>query len=132
MGTKAGSVKEILTNKLSVKAEEAIAEAQETENREKIGFRDRKIIEYENRIRQYSAPDKVFRYFSTYKLVDEKGNHEFMMTPEDFLRSISPGEKQPEHLGLDQYHQISTEEFNNIHPLKNLDESSIFYQLGSG
>lgn len=26
--------------------------------KEKIGFRDRKIIEYENRIRQYSAPDK--------------------------------------------------------------------------
>ena len=56
--TKAGSVKEILTNKLSVKAEEAVADAQDTENKEKIGFRDRKIIEYENRIRQYSAPDK--------------------------------------------------------------------------
>ena len=29
-----------------------------------------------------------------------------MMTPEDFLRSISPGEKQPENLGLDQYIQV--------------------------
>ena len=55
---KTGSVKDILANKLSVNAEEAVAEAQETENKEKIGFRDRKIIEYENRIRQYSAPDK--------------------------------------------------------------------------
>jgi len=125
------------SSKFNLNAEESLAhdlsEIEEDEIKvEKLGFRDRKIIEYENRIRQYSTPDKVFRYFSTYKLVDEKGNHEVMMTPEDFLRSISPGEKQPEHLGLDQYHQISTEEFNNIHPLKNLDESSIFYQLGSG
>ena len=60
---KAGSVKEILENK-SIKAEEAIASDSEEEtkgtgNKEKIGFRDRKIIEYENRIRQYSAPDKA-------------------------------------------------------------------------
>ena len=37
--------------------------------KEKIGFRDRKIIDYENRIRTYSAPDKIFRYFATYKAV---------------------------------------------------------------
>ena len=49
---------------LSLSAEEA-AEASENQSesdsgstKEKIGFRDRKIIEYENRIRQYSAPDK--------------------------------------------------------------------------
>ena len=31
------------------------------------------------------------------------GRHsEVMMTPEDFLRSITPGMQQPEHLGLDQ------------------------------
>ena len=78
--------------------------------KEKIGFRDRKIIEYENRIRQYSTPDKVFRYFATFKLVDEKGNHEIMMTPLDFLRSISPGEKQPEHLGLDAFIHVSPTE----------------------
>lgn len=35
--------------------------------RERIGFRDRKIIDYENRIRAYSTPDKIFRYFATYK-----------------------------------------------------------------
>jgi hypothetical protein len=34
------------------------------------------VTEYENRIRQYSTPDKVFRYFATYKVVDEKGNSE--------------------------------------------------------
>ena len=29
-----------------------------------------------------------------------------MMTPEDFLRSISPGQKQPDQLGLDQFIQV--------------------------
>ena len=52
------SLSEKLSGKFSVKAE---AEAREGPSNapEKIGFRDRKIIEYENRIRQYSAPDKV-------------------------------------------------------------------------
>ena len=49
---------------VSLSAEEAVeASENQTESdlgstKEKIGFRDRKIIEYENRIRQYSAPDK--------------------------------------------------------------------------
>ena len=48
---------------LSVRAEEEAngetqAESESGSAKEKIGFRDRKIIEYENRIRQYSAPDK--------------------------------------------------------------------------
>lgn len=29
--------------------------------RKKIGFRERRIIQYENRIRSYSSPDKIFR-----------------------------------------------------------------------
>ena len=33
--------------------------------------------------------------------------NQVMMTPEDFLRSISPGEKQPDHLGLDQFLQVT-------------------------
>ena len=44
-----------------------------SEGKKKVGFRNRKIIEYENRIRQYSTPDKIFRYFATYKIIDEKG-----------------------------------------------------------
>ena len=56
------TLSEKLSGKFSVKAEEeAVVEAREAPSNapEKIGFRDRKIIEYENRIRQYSAPDKV-------------------------------------------------------------------------
>merc|ERR1719435_207333 len=122
---------------LSIRAEEEslddLSEIEEDEIKvEKIGFRDRKIIEYENRIRQYSTPDKVFRYFATYKLMDDKGNSEVMMTPLDFLRSISPGEKQPEHLGLDQFMQVGVNEVGNVSTKLDLDPESVFYQLGAG
>jgi hypothetical protein len=72
--------------------------------KDKMTFRNRKIIEYENRIRQYSTPDKIFRYFATIKKWNEKLNdYEIYMTPEDFVRSLTYGVKQPEALGLDSY-----------------------------
>lgn len=55
------------------------------------------IIEYENRIRQYSTPDKVFRYFATIQVPHHHGDsYEPFMTPIDFLTSMTPGIKQPE------------------------------------
>lgn len=56
---------------------------------------DTQIIEYENRIRHFSTPDKVFRYFATLKVIDNE-SYEVFMTPDDFLRSITPGVKQPD------------------------------------
>jgi hypothetical protein len=53
------------------------------------------IIEYENRIRSYSTPDKIFRYFATVKIMSENTTLVFM-TPDDFLRAITPGMKQPD------------------------------------
>jgi len=53
------------------------------------------IIEYENRMRHYSTPDKVFRYFATLQ-VTSNDIHEVFMTPDDFLRSMTPGVKQPD------------------------------------
>ncbi|KMY88711.1 calcium uptake protein 1 homolog, mitochondrial isoform X4 [Drosophila simulans] len=97
--------------------------------REKVGFRERKIIEYENRIRQFSTPDKIFRYFATVRLQDATQTI-VCMTPEDFLRSIYPGIKQPDGLGLDQYRRYdpkSVGEQLNLH----LEKNSIFYKLGS-
>ncbi|GFG40436.1 hypothetical protein Cfor_01605 [Coptotermes formosanus] len=99
--------------------------------KEKIGFRDRKIMEYENRIRQYSTPDKVFRYFATLQVAHPSGeSHEVYMTPDDFLRSMTPGIKQPDGLGLDQYKRYDPK---NVHMKLELalDEDSIFYKLGS-
>ncbi|KAF7271360.1 hypothetical protein GWI33_015716 [Rhynchophorus ferrugineus] len=150
--------------------------------KEKIGFRDRKIIEYENRMRAYSTPDKIFRYFATVKLSrgdnvevymtpddflraitpgmkqpDEYENrirhystpdkvfryfatlqvqgptidqHEIYMTPDDFLRSMTPGLKQPDGLGLDQYKRYDPKTVQQRLDLA-LDEDSIFYKLGS-
>ncbi|XP_074502576.1 calcium uptake protein 1, mitochondrial isoform X2 [Sebastes fasciatus] len=99
------------------------------------GFRDRKVMEYENRIRAYSTPDKIFRYFATLKVIGEHGDAEVYMTPQDFIRSITPNEKQPESLGLDQFivkrfdgkdfwQKIAQERE------KFADEDSIFFSLG--
>lgn len=53
------------------------------------------IIEYENRLRAYSTPDKIFRYFATVKISSLEGS-EVYMTPDDFIRSITPGMRQPD------------------------------------
>uniref|UniRef100_A0A8C0XTW5 Calcium uptake protein 1, mitochondrial n=1 Tax=Castor canadensis TaxID=51338 RepID=A0A8C0XTW5_CASCN len=68
----------------------------EEKKKKRSGFRDRKVMEYENRIRAYSTPDKIFRYFATLKVINEPGETEVFMTPQDFVRSITPNEKQPE------------------------------------
>ncbi|XP_065339734.1 calcium uptake protein 1 homolog, mitochondrial isoform X2 [Cloeon dipterum] len=108
--------------------------------REKIGFRDRKIMEYENRIRLFSTPDKIFRYFATVKL---GGNleGEVFMTPNDFIRSLLPDMLQPEGLGLDQYKRYDPKtmtianaaESSSMHNKLELEleKDSIFYKLGS-
>uniref|UniRef100_A0A0A9YGL3 EF-hand domain-containing protein n=2 Tax=Lygus hesperus TaxID=30085 RepID=A0A0A9YGL3_LYGHE len=98
--------------------------------KEKVGFRDRKVTEYENRMRLYSTPDKIFRYFATVKLTTDDGFSEIYMTPLDFLRSMTPGWLQPEGLGLDQYKRYDPK---NVHMKLELalDEDSIFYKLGS-
>ncbi|XP_068206159.1 calcium uptake protein 1 homolog, mitochondrial-like isoform X4 [Palaemon carinicauda] len=106
------------------------ARAEEMRKKKRVGFRDRKIIEYENRIRQYSTPDKIFRYFATLKVYGDHGDHEIFMTPDDFLRCITPGIKQPEGLGLDQFKKYDPKNTASKLELA-LDEDSIFYKLGS-
>lgn len=55
-----------------------------------------KIIEYENRMRSFSTPDKIFRYFATIRVVSPNST-EVYMTPDDFLRAITPNMKpQPD------------------------------------
>ncbi|XP_039950746.1 calcium uptake protein 1 homolog, mitochondrial isoform X7 [Bactrocera tryoni] len=97
--------------------------------KEKMGFRERKIIEYENRIRAYSTPDKIFRYFATVRLTTATST-EVCMTPDDFLRSIYPGMMQPEGLGLDQYRRYDPKDVAECLKL-HLAKDSIFYKLGS-
>ena len=54
------------------------------------------------------------------------------MSPEDFLRSITPGLQQPEHLGLDQYTTVGLEELSGLMSSLGVPESSIFHKLGAG
>ncbi|KAG5678736.1 hypothetical protein PVAND_008383 [Polypedilum vanderplanki] len=88
------------------------------------------IIEYENRIRSYSTPDKVFRYFATIQYHHHGENFDIFMTPFDFLTSLTPGMKQQEGLGLDQYKKYDPKSVTQRLDLK-LEEDSIFYKLGS-
>ncbi|XP_063218912.1 calcium uptake protein 1 homolog, mitochondrial isoform X2 [Bacillus rossius redtenbacheri] len=97
--------------------------------KENVGFRERKIIEYENRIRSFSTPDKIFRYFATVQITTQSGT-EIYMKPDDFLRSLTPGMKQPDGLGLDQYKRYDPKSAHTKLELA-LDEDSIFYKLGS-
>nr|VZI23455.1 unnamed protein product [Spirometra erinaceieuropaei] len=92
----------------------------------KNSFRTRKFIAYEDRIRAYSTPDKIFRYFATLKCIEEDGTGEIYMTPDDFLRAITPGMKQPEGLELDAFKR-----FDPKHDKLNLSipKDSIFYCL---
>ncbi|XP_019481127.1 PREDICTED: calcium uptake protein 1, mitochondrial isoform X3 [Hipposideros armiger] len=114
-------------------ASDCLEPCPEEKKKKRSGFRDRKVMEYENRIRAYSTPDKIFRYFATLKVISEHGESEVFMTPEDFVRSITPNEKQPEHLGLDQYiikrFDGKTEKIAQERE-KFADEGSIFYTLG--
>lgn len=113
-------------------SEQEIQESKHDEKgkkRDRPGFRDRKIIEYENRIRAYSTPDKIFRYFATLKVYNEQGDSEIFMTPEDFLRSLTPGVKQPEGFGLDQYKRVELKDANKTVLTPN--KESIFYKLGA-
>ncbi|KAK3886379.1 hypothetical protein Pcinc_009482 [Petrolisthes cinctipes] len=45
--------------------EEETGEKKKNSNKPVVGFRDRKIIKYENRLRAFSTSDKIFRYFAT-------------------------------------------------------------------
>ncbi|XP_075548549.1 mitochondrial calcium uptake 1 isoform X4 [Dermacentor variabilis] len=123
--------------------EETKGKSKGKKKKDKPGFRDRKIIEYENRIRAYSTPDKIFRYFATMRVYNEAGDSEIFMSPQDFLRSITPGTKQPEGYGLDQYKRIDIRTDNasgNSYKVSadmdekvfsGLSKDSIFYKLSS-
>ncbi|XP_042624362.1 calcium uptake protein 1, mitochondrial [Cyprinus carpio] len=117
--------------------EEDEAGTEGKKKKQRVGFRDRKVMEYENRIRAYSTPDKIFRYFATLKIISEHGDAEVYMTPQDFVRSITPNEKQPENLGLDQFvvKRYDGKDFWQTEKIsqdreKFADEDSIFYTLG--
>lgn len=46
-------------------------------------------------MRTFSTPDKIFRYFATVRIITSNST-EVYMTPDDFLRAITPNMKQPD------------------------------------
>lgn len=58
-------------------------------------------MEYENRMRAFSTPDKIFRYFATVRVLLEDNKTDVFMTPDDFLRAITPHMKQPDGRSID-------------------------------
>lgn len=46
-------------------------------------------------MRAFSTPDKIFRYFATVRIISSNST-EVYMTPDDFLRAITPNLKQPD------------------------------------
>jgi len=130
--TKRVDAKSLQPSEAEQTEEEGEVEGNGAVKKKRIGFRERKIIEYENRVRQYSTPDKVFRYFATYQLVHPNGDSEIFMSPDDFLRSITPGMKQPDGLGLDQFKRLDPKHVNKrLQEEIYLEEDSIFLKLGS-
>lgn len=122
---KAASLKDSISDSVEEKDSEG---EKEQKKKKKAGFRDRRIIGYEDRIRAYSTPDKIFRYFATLK-VHQAGEWEVYMTPEDFVRSITPGIKQPEGLGLDSFKKFDPTGKDSDLPAM-VEPDSIFYKLG--
>ncbi|ESN92596.1 hypothetical protein HELRODRAFT_69384 [Helobdella robusta] len=99
----------------------------EKAKKKRVGFRERKIIEYENRVRDFSTPDKIFRYFATKKVQTDKDTTTVFMTPDDFVKSITPGSKQEEGLGLDHYDKFDPK-VDKID--SRLGRNSIFWKFG--
>lgn len=53
-------------------------------------------------MRAYSTPDKIFRYFATVRIMTSNST-EVYMTPDDFLRAITPHMKQPDGIIIIQF-----------------------------
>jgi len=99
-----------------------------TLHKSQAGFRERKIIEYENRIRSYSTPDKIFRYFAT---LQESYNSTIYMVPEDFVRALTPDTMQPLGLGLDKFKKFDIKKigpYESVH----FGKDSVFHAFGDG
>ena len=63
----------------------ALLEGPASESSELPSFSERTIGNYENRIRRFSAPERVFEYFSSVEI-----DKQYYMTPEDLARAMTP------------------------------------------
>jgi Ca2+-binding EF-hand superfamily protein len=115
-------------------AQEKEEEEDDNPKKKHVSLHDRHFIAYENRVRAYSTPDKIFRYFATLEIQEGEGRGKedthIYMTPEDFLRSITPGVIQPENLGLDRFRTVHIDQWKRERSEVMVDEGSVFTRLG--
>ncbi len=49
-------------------------EGEVAKNEKRVSFHDQRVISYENRLRSFSTPDKLFRLFATLNITMEVSN----------------------------------------------------------
>jgi len=96
-----------------------------------VNVKNLQNINYQNRLRKYSTPDKLFRFFATVKL---HPSGDIYMTVEDFVRSITPDSLQPDGLGLDEYRKMKVENLDNflqkyMKKYPSIQKTEIFHQI---
>ena len=88
-------------------------ESDEKFKMDKISVTDQQKIDYLNRIRKLSTPDKIFRSFATIRIKDIGAKGLVCMTPDDFVRSITPGTFDSSDLVLDSYDNIKEKDLDS-------------------
>lgn len=81
-------------------------------------FIDKQTASYEDRLRAFSTPDKLFRYFATVEI-----DGVVFMKPEDFLRALTPGKLQPKGYGLDSFEKLQ----HSYGHVKNIKTSPVLF-----
>lgn len=69
------------------------------------------LIAMENRLRQFSTPDKLFNHFASYLFVS-KGKRTMMMTPLEFYSSITPDCTLVHGVGAGAHVEVTQEELD--------------------
>mmetsp|Transcript_2800 Transcript_2800/g.5165 ORF Transcript_2800/g.5165 Transcript_2800/m.5165 type:complete len:443 (-) Transcript_2800:710-2038(-) len=69
-------------------------------------IRDEVVVRYENRMRFFATPEKLFTYFAS---VEQEGQP--LMTAEDFILSVTPSRRRP--LGHDNVQEFPSHPYGN-------------------
>jgi len=83
-------------------------------------FKD--VLETENRIRQFSKPETIFDYFSSYQALSLKGKKTTLMSVSDFYNALTPGSSLTHGTGRGVYTILTQEE---IHSKQLYDQEKI-------
>jgi len=88
---------------------------------------------HENRVRMFSARDKIFSYFASFQHISKTGKGNMMMTPLDFYASITPDCSLSFGVGTGVYVEVTDEDLNsgNYYWGKSTVKDSLLNKIGS-